>query len=333
MKLRMNCRVRSCARECGRTFFRASVVVGLMGLLSLAANAQTSANCTQGSSVPSQVNSTGLAEPIGTIVLTCSGGSSGALVVANLYITLNTNITNNLDGNGNPQGITISSSGAVPVTENSPVLTSATTLEIANISYTVPTPSSLPITITISGIRAAAALVNNGQAPTLVTATLLGFGINLSNIAIPIAIGSPALAASVQNNGFPCTVQPLPSSTDFNSFIAAGIASSAVRITETVPGAFVPQAPGTTNGTRIIVQLSGYGPNAQLWVACGACRKQWTQCRPPAGEFRKHDRQRYLYPECESATFYACQLAPIRMETGGTLAMGVPLGSEARLPV
>jgi uncharacterized protein (TIGR03437 family) len=247
-----------------RSFFRFLLPVAVLGLFSLSATAQTSSNCNV-TDAPTAVASAGLAEQIGDIVITCTGGTSGFTAIAGIYITLNTNITNSLDMNGNVQFITVNATGAT-VTESTPILTSATTLEIPNLTYTVPTPNSIPVTITISGIRAAVALVQNAQSGTVVEATLVAVGITLPNYTFPVAIGGAQLLASVQNNGVSCGGSPLPATTDFPTFISTGTASSAVRVTENSPMAFAPVSGNATNGTRILVQLSGYPAGTQLWV-------------------------------------------------------------------
>ncbi len=248
------------------SFRRGFLALMALACLSLTASGQTIVDCTNTVSTPTQVASTGLAELLGTITITCTGGTAGNTVFANLYVTLNTNITNTLDSNGNPTGITIGVQGPTTVTEDTTILSSPTSLEIPNLTYSVPTPNTLPVTITINGIRASAASVQNGQAGTVINATLIGLGMILPTYQLPLGIGNPPLAASSQNNGIPCSEPALPSSTDFDSFVNGGVASSSVRVTETTPAAFVPAATGATNGTRILVRLSGYGSNVQLWV-------------------------------------------------------------------
>ena len=263
MKLRMICQVRRAARGCGRTFFRVFAPVFFAGLFCLAASAQTTPNCNAAASTAAVVASTGITEPIGNIVITCQGGASGNQAFAGFYITLNTNITNQLDTNGNPQNIKIETSPGV--TTGSPVLGSASSLQIGNVTYTVPAVNTTPVSITISGIRANVASLQGAQSGTVVTASILGIGVNLPTASTPIALGETPLAASVENNGFSCG-PVAPASVDFNSFVNAQIPSSAVRVTEAFATAFSPLSTATTGGTRLIVQLSGYLPGTQLWV-------------------------------------------------------------------
>jgi uncharacterized protein (TIGR03437 family) len=178
---------------------------------------------------------------------------------------LNANITNTLDDDGNPKNITVTASGAA-ITSNPPVLTSASSLLIASLSYTVPTPNTIPVTITISGIRAAVALAPATQGGAVVNASLVGVGFTVSPPVVPVALGFSTLLGAVQNNGVNCNGSPLPATTDFPGFVSGGTSSSAVRITEALTGSFTPGNPGVSSGTRIIVRFAGYPSGAQLWV-------------------------------------------------------------------
>jgi len=248
-----------------RGFLRLIAPVCLIGMLCLTASGQTVSQCTTAASTAALVASTGLAEKVGNIVLSCTGGNAGSSVNGQLFITLNANVTNSLDTNGNPQNISITSTGAA-VTATPAILTSGTTLEIASFSYAVPDPNTIPVYITISGIRAAVASLQNGS-NAVVTASLFGIGFTLQGSLVNLAVaGSAPLLASVQSYGAPCIGSPLPPSIDFPTFINSGTSSSAVRVTEAVTGALAPQDPTATNGVRIIVQLSGYPAGAQLYV-------------------------------------------------------------------
>ncbi|HVW11103.1 MAG TPA: hypothetical protein VHC90_21105 [Bryobacteraceae bacterium] len=206
-----------------------------------------------------------MAEPVGNIVITCTGGNSGSVVNAIFSLTLNTNITNTLDSNGFPENVTVTSTGA-PISFDPPALASSSSLQITNLQYTVPPSNLTPVIITIGGIRANVAMVQGGQAGTIVNGTLVGIGAAVSGPTFPVAIGNNLISASVQNSGLPCSSPKLPDTIDFDSFIAGGIPSSAVRVTENVAAAFSPQAGGATNGFRVIVQLNGFGAGTRLWI-------------------------------------------------------------------
>lgn len=241
------------------------ILVALGLLAGWTASAQTTAICNTAATVAAPVNSTGLTEKVGDIVITCSGGTVGATLIGALYISLNTNITNSLDASGNLQNITFSSTGAT-VTTTSLVQSSATTLQYSNFSYVIPGPSTTPVTLRVSGIRVAVAPLQTGGTTPLVTATIAAAGVSLAGTVVNVGIGTGAILSSTENNGISCAGSPLPSTVTFSGFIAAQATSSAVRVTESVAGAFAVKSATTTYGTRIIVNLSGYGTGVRLFV-------------------------------------------------------------------
>jgi hypothetical protein len=140
-------------------------VLGTVFGLSCCGADQSSQCNTAGTRPRPKSRAAGLAEQVGDIVITLLGRRLRASLRdrRHLYVTLNTNITNSLDANGNPQFITVTNSGAAAFTANPATLTSATTLALTNINYTVPANNAIPVIITISGIRAAVASINNGS--------------------------------------------------------------------------------------------------------------------------------------------------------------------------
>jgi len=247
-----------------RALLRKLCPAALLGVFCLAASAQTTSSCTA-TVAPASVAASGLTEKMPDIQITCSGGTSGATAIGALYISLNTAITNLLDSNGIPKDITFSATGAT-VTSGTPSLSSSSTLQITGVSYVVPTPASTSVIMTLSGLRAAVGTVQNGLAGSQVVATVAAPGFSILSAPIVMAVGNAALKSSVINNGISCSGSPLPSTLDFQSFTDAGTSSSAVRVTEALPGALAPKTASTTIGTRIIVRLTGYGSGVRLFV-------------------------------------------------------------------
>ena len=242
-----------------RAALRIFLSAAIFFLLTLGAFGQTT--CTFNASSPT-VHQEGLAEPVGNISFTCTGGTAGSTVSLTVFVTLNTNITNRLDANGNPLGITVTGAASSSVRMNS-----ATSISLNPVNYTVPAAPATPVTITVGGIVAAVASLSNGSAGALVTASILGIGASFpSNFSTTVAMGTPTLQQSAINNGVPCQGSALPASTDFNSFIAAMTSSSTVRITEASPAAFSAKAAGADTGVRIMVNLTGYGAGASLYA-------------------------------------------------------------------
>jgi uncharacterized protein (TIGR03437 family) len=210
------------------------------------------------SSTITTVHQEGLAEPAGNIILTCSGGAAGSLVSLQLFVTTNANITNRLDANGNPTGITVTGASLGSLSLSSPTL-----LTLSNVSYMA---ASSPTTITIAGLRVAPALLAGGSTLSEITASLLVIGVPPPvNTLVYLAMGKPTLLASVLNNGVPCGGSALPPTLDFPTFASTSL-SSAVRITEATAGAFTPKTAGADTGLRILVNITGYGSAASVYV-------------------------------------------------------------------
>jgi uncharacterized protein (TIGR03437 family) len=185
-----------------------------------------------------------------------------------LFVGLNVNITNRLDANGNPTGISIIASPGVFAGNVS--FYSALTVAVAPVSYTVPSPSITPTTITISGIRAAAATVANGSAIIpVISANVLATGVIFtppSTGTLVVASLSSTLLSSNINNGIPCQGSPVPPSIDFPTFLSSNASASAIRITEGFTAAFAPKSASSDTGTRVLIKLSGYPTGAQVYV-------------------------------------------------------------------
>lgn len=232
--------------------------------LSVAAFGQTP-SCTANSNA-ALIHQDGLAERVGDIVLTCTGGTAGSSVSATLFIALNTNITNRVDANGPPQGIAVTANtGTAAATGSAPTFTSASTLSVSQVNYTVPA-GAIPATITITGIRAAVASLSNGSAPSVVSATVQGVGVRLlTTTPVVVAISAPGLLQSSLNNGVPCNGSPLPATLDFSGFAATSI-SSAVRVTEASATAFSLKKAGDDSGARLLISVTGYGSGARAFV-------------------------------------------------------------------
>jgi len=213
------------------------------------------------------VHREGLAERTGDLNLSCTGGQAGSNIAGSLFVSLNTNITNRLDSNGIPQGIVVTvNSGGGAVAIGSVRMTSGSAISITALNYAVPAVPAAPVTITISGIRAAIATLSNASGPSVVSATVQGVGTqSLSNTPVNVAISAPGLLQSLIDNGVPCLGSPMPASLDLPSFAAISN-SSTVRVTEASAAAFAKKQTGDDSGVRILVRLSGYGSGVRAFV-------------------------------------------------------------------
>src|SRR5258706_14316504 len=90
---------------------RARAVSTLAVLISIAA-AACAQTCAPNAAATT-VHPEGLTEKTGDIVLTCRGGTTGAAVTANLIVTYSANVTNRVDTEGTPLGVTLTLTGAL----------------------------------------------------------------------------------------------------------------------------------------------------------------------------------------------------------------------------
>ena len=210
------------------------------------------------------VHAEGLAEKIGDITLFCSGGAANASVSLYAYVTLNANVTNRLDNNGNPTGITVTLTGGGLTSPGTQQL-AGNTFSVAALSYTVPAVPAAPVSIVISGIRVAAAALP-ASAGALVNAAVVIVGANtVVPPSFPVATTSPTLQFSLINNGVPCLGSPLPPTLDFATFATTSL-SSVIRITEASVAAFQAKDATSDTGFRVLVSLSGYPAGSRVFV-------------------------------------------------------------------
>ncbi len=200
----------------------------------------------------------GLAEPMPPITVSCSGGVAGSAHSLTLFVSLNAAITNRLDANSQLTGLTVSGASVGSISFNAPG-----TLTFNSVAYTA---AATPTTITIGGIVAAVAPLATGSTPTIVTASFAGAGALFSGgQTATLAIAQPSLLSSLVNRCVPCNGSPLPATLDFPTFAATSI-SSELRVTEGIPTAFSPVVPAADTGVRILVNVTGYGTGANVYV-------------------------------------------------------------------
>ncbi|MDP9054936.1 MAG: hypothetical protein M3N93_11645 [Acidobacteriota bacterium] len=209
------------------------------------------------SSSPVFVHQEGLAELVGSLNVTCTGGS-GATVNPLIFVSLNGNVTNRLDANGSLTGITVTGTGVT--TAQPPSLSSART-----VSFSLSVPGTSPV-FSISGLRVAVPSIGGGAASPAVTATVLATLLSFPSQPFVVAVSGPSLAESAFNYGAPCAGSPVPATIDIPTLISTGTISSTVRVTESSAAAFQPVTPGADFGMRLMLKLSGYPGGATVYV-------------------------------------------------------------------
>lgn len=282
-----------------------------------------SPTCTAGATAPA-VHAEGLAELLGSVGITCFGGVAGSTVSSTVFVQLPVNITNRVDPSNDLLGATYAFSPGATVMVAPPVLNGSQSLVFSPVSYTVPNPSNQSVTITLGGIRAAVATAPGagGNAFLYGTVTAPGFGLS-GALPFPMALPTTSLLSSVLNYGIPCTGSTLPSTINFANLNGAGTSVSTIRITEASPAAFAPlvQGVGSDFGVRFLVSLSGYGPNAQVYMPDVIVGSSGT-VQTSAGAYSTS-------PNGGTYTFGANQLLLVRVAGADTTGMGGALVTGA----
>jgi len=239
------------------------LLLTVISLTICAASAQTLPGRCGVLSVPLQVRSEGLTEPMGDIILQCSGLNSGTVLSGNLTLFFPVNVTNRVDSSNLTRDAVVSvdsGSGFVPTAIAGQVTNQM--ISFNGINPTVPATGNL--NLKISGIRA-----NVNQlgllAPQPVTASLSSnFPVNQSQVIV--AVPQIGLEATLSSKGITCSGSPVPSTISLPDLFAAGTSFVSTRVTEGFASAFEVRAPGADTGTRFLVRYSGFPANAQLYL-------------------------------------------------------------------
>src|SRR5450432_668000 len=177
----------------------------------------------------------GLTEPVGNIVLTCSGGTPGA-VTTNITVTLPAPITNRVSATGIPNAVLTVDTGAGPVPSGNQTLLGVNAIAFNGVSFTVP-PSGV-FSIQIANIRAAFLQAQAGQT---IAANLSTTGLALNNANPIVGTVERGLLATFAAKGITCVGSPLPATINLANLFAAGTIFTSTRVTEGFAGAFVPR--------------------------------------------------------------------------------------------
>ncbi len=207
------------------------------------------------------VRAEGLTEPIGSILLNCTGGAPGQVVTMNLTATFPTAVTNRINSAGSPDALLTVDTGSGPVVTGSPVLLASNTIAFNGATVTVPAGRAL--VFRIGNVRLAIAPLSPGFP---VGAQLSSTALTLTPSSIVVATPRAALLSNGVNTGITCAGSPLPATLDLPSLFAAGTRFTSLRITEGFGNAFVPKDGVSDSGTRILVSYSNFPTGARIFV-------------------------------------------------------------------
>ncbi|MBI4890106.1 MAG: IPT/TIG domain-containing protein [Acidobacteria bacterium] len=227
-------------------------VLAIVGLLTMPAKAIVQCTLT---AVPLQISSEGLAEPVGEVMLRCAGGQPGGALKGTLQISLGGKVANAINAQysswgGIPQmheyapGMFV----ALPVTVQ--LRESQVIFENLNVAMDV----FGMISLKISGIRA--------EAGGTTFASMQFYGNEQLFVPTPtvtVAFSKPGLLASLIPAVLRMSGPITPTFLEYTNLVATHAPMVSVRVTEGFGASFVAWSmdPNTTNGTRILVKLTG----------------------------------------------------------------------------
>jgi uncharacterized protein (TIGR03437 family) len=303
---------------------RGMLLLSSLILFSFSASAQTPVCTVPTASAPlPTLHGEGLTEPVGNVVLNCTGGAIGSTITPSLFLSLSGNITNRLDVNGNPTGISVTvntGGGAAPVAGLTTRLLGSTVLTFGGLQYVAPAGTT---TITISGIDVS--IGNPVQNSVNVTALIGASGISLQGSPqVLVGIATPGLLESTNNNGIPCSASVAPATLNFQNLILNSTGYSTIRLTEGSLAAFAPKNGTADTGVRIAVNLTGYGNATTVFVPDAIVGSSGTT-PTSAGNYNTATVSAGTYTPGMNQLLLVRVSSPQANGAGGGLVMGIPI--------
>jgi len=233
--------------------------------------------------VPLQINSEGLAEPLGDILVNCSGGPSNGVLSGTIQVSSLQRVANFVDAaNGNSGGVTLSqevTGGYIPLPVSIRLLNNSVLIEGVNVQMSPQGTFGLKI----SGIRA--------EAGTPIRASLQFSGneqLLVQSPQVTVAEAHTGLYASIEGVIASGRGPETPPYLDYSNMVASGAAEATVRVTEGHAAAFGPWnfTSSASNGTRILIRLSGIPEGGRVYAPdaiAGSSAAQPTSTRLTGG--------------------------------------------------
>ena len=235
----------------------------LFAALALSPAASAAVTCAV-AAVPAVVSSEGLAEQVGDVVISCSGGAAGEPISGNLTLFQSVAITNRIDDGGVSDILLTVDSGAGPGAGTPATVVSLFSAAFNGLSF--PLSPSGSATLRIRNLRAAVAQQGvDDKRPVTVSIAFNGpLAFNTSQVVV--AVPQRGLLASSSSTAVYCVGSPLPADLTLSGLFAEGTRFTSVRTTEGHAGAFRPPSGAAANGVRIVLRYSGFPQGARLFV-------------------------------------------------------------------
>ena len=236
------------------------LLIFVLILFASSLSAQTPLICNT-ASTNQVVHAEGLAEPVGTLILNCSGGTAGQILTTNITADFPAAITNRINSAGVPDiSLTLDTGSGPAVTGNAPLLIAANSVSFNGVSITIPARGFI---LALTNVRLG---VNQLAPGSSVVARLSAAGLSLTSATATVATLMTGLLANGSNTAITCTGSPLPTTFSVANFFAAGTRFNSLRVTEGFGNAFIPKDAKSDTGTRIVVNYSGFPTGSRVFV-------------------------------------------------------------------
>lgn len=256
----------------------------LILLAVLAVNAVASLTCTPAAGLPF-VRSEGLTEPMGDIVLLCTGGEPNGTLTGTLTVFLSVPVTNRVSATGVADAVLTAdngsgsgSSGAIPTIVNNG---SGVAFNGINVALS---PSG-GISLRVTNLRGAVAQQGiDNTTPIRASLAYNGGPFLLTLASVTVGLPSRTLLAGATTATINCSGSPAPDTISMSGLFAAGTRSFTQRLTPGFANAFEKRRPGTDSGVRIMLSYFGLPAAARLFVPDVVAGSDATQ-RTSGGDF------------------------------------------------
>ncbi len=243
------------------------VLVFSILLLALTAHAAAGASLVCAPSGASAfVRSEGLSEPMGDIVLNCSGGVPGASLQGALSVFLSVPVTNRVSAAGIADAVltvdngsgTPGSAGAIPTLVGNGIT-------FSGINTTLSPEGK--ISFRVSNLRGAVASQGlDSTAPVQAALGYVGGGVLFTHTLVTVGVPGRALLVGAGSASIQCYGSPAPQTVSMSGLFAAGTRSASTRLTQGFAGAFQKRTPGADSGVRFVFKYSGFPAGARVFV-------------------------------------------------------------------
>ncbi len=210
------------------------------------------------------MRSEGLAERLGDILLTCTGGRPGAVVMGDLNLAFGVDVTNKLSASVLTRIVLTVDTGAGPVHAGvfaQPNLSNGVVFR--GVTFTVPADGR--VVLRVSGVRGNARQLAPLQPVIAKLAFTLG-GTTVNSAQLTVGSSRTGLLGSYSSEGVQCAGSALPATITMPELFAAKTRRFSTRFTEGFAEAFAKADALSDTGTRVRVVYSGFPSGARLFV-------------------------------------------------------------------